>query len=255
MSVLQLFEWGGFKHIDLYGNWEVLKVQKLITPKLIPAHSDILDSRISDLYANIFTYSKWVTKGEISSHSDNIYNLLKETNDYLNRDIVNFIEEEDTNLMDDLESITPAMLLDIAHEYLLQDTNYDQYNSKEDYLTLSLMLIDQYLGHSGELKFIFAFDALNCFSVGFASDIYKSKISQEAKRKASLRHSKSNKVKQYAIQLMNKVKSENTEITNPNIAKMIEEEVMRYSKEEGFIYTDRFHQTIYEWVLKYFPKK
>ena len=253
MGINQLFEWDGFKYIDLYNDWEIFKDQAFVAPIILPNRLSPLDSRISDLYCLIFTSSKLRTKDEVISRSVKIYTLLNAALSYLEEEVINYSDKYD-ELMKDLEDTTPVLLLDIAHYYVIQNSNHKQHDEIEDYLILGLMLIDQYLGLSGESKYIAAYDALNCYSEGFATLNHNSTISQGAKRKVLFRHKKSREVKRFALEIADRIKNEKSNISIRQLALRVSNDVKKYADDIGFRYTDRFEQTIYEWLLKYFSK-
>ena len=249
-----LFDWYGFEKLDLLNDWQKFKETRY-EPILFDEEEYGLNSfenRISDLYSEIYSELDIVEVDNIAYRAKEIHSFLIQAKDFLVEECKEDIESSQKYEDEYYLSWAPSLLLSIAHSDVLRDTEMERSDSEEskDFLILALMLIEKFMELEGKDKFLSALDAHDCSSHGLEMIHHKTRRSYEASKRARKRHKIRDSLYQYAIMMACDVRKTKTHLSIRQLAKIISDDVKSEAKKLNFYYTDRFDQTIYEWLLK-----
>ncbi len=246
-----MFEWSGFKNLDLLSEWELYKSRGNFGPIIFqgdPVYIDPLNLHIEFVYGQIFDTSPLVTVKEIEERAEYVYKLIITTRDkFVEMQKISYANEyiEGDSTFIDCKYST---LLYRAH---VQLSGLDKLEEAENYYILSLMLIDNFLNLDDENRYYYAVEAVDSFNLGLMELSIKERSRIQAQLRARIRHRERDIVHDYAIEIARNLKRKKPHLSTRQLAMKIADDVKDRSKKTKFRYSpDRFNQTIYDWLLK-----
>jgi hypothetical protein len=242
------FEWTGFKSINLK-EWESHKLEckdesdlycnypEIFETPEYPQHPYDLKWRVNECYIRSFVTLDITYAEDIENTANEIYTLLQEGYKYYS---------------DDYKKVYFYPPVGLVLTKSITFTSKDELEQTRIWNVLSLMLLDIFITKDefAPDKYTYLADSIETLSIAIKDIMLRELRTNEAKLKARKRHKVRDQVHSYAIELLNVELHKFPNKSKKQLALSIFEKTKNKADELNYPYTDRFEQTVYEWVLK-----